>query len=140
MKCMTAAEFIKKKKIIRSKAGWREVEGKPFFFRSKWEANYARYLSFLKKHQEIVDWEHEPKTFWYENIRRGVRSFLPDFKVIHRDNTHHWVEVKGYMDARSHTKLKRFKKYYPEEKIELIEKEWFSLNNRKLRPIIQEWE
>jgi hypothetical protein len=37
-----------------------------------------------------------------------------------------WVEVKGYMDAKSNTKLKRFRKYYPSEPIRIVGKEWFT--------------
>src|SRR5690606_8292944 len=48
------------------------------FFRSSWEANYARYLNFLKSQGHIYKWEFEPDTFWFESIRRGVRSYLPD--------------------------------------------------------------
>ena len=43
-----------------------------FYVRSTWEANYARYLKFLVKHQQIYDFEHEPDTFYFE-VRRGTR-------------------------------------------------------------------
>ena len=56
------------------KAGWREIAGRRIYFRSRWEANYARYLQWLKDRGEIVDWEYEPETFWFEKIKRGVRS------------------------------------------------------------------
>ena len=64
--------------------GWREIGGKRKYFRSKWESNYARYLQFLKEHKQIEDWHHECETFWFEGIKRGVCSYLPDFKVIHQ--------------------------------------------------------
>jgi Protein of unknown function (DUF1064) len=109
----------------RSKQKWEEVGGRSIFFRSKWEFMYAQYLQFLKDNKQIREWEHEPQTFWFENIKRGVRSYMPDFKVIENDGSHYWVEVKGYMDAKSNTKLKRFAKYYPQEKMLLVGKEWF---------------
>ncbi len=137
---MTAEEFMNRKRVSRSKADWRIIENRRIYFRSKWEANYARFLSFMKQHNQIKEWEHEPETFWFEKIRRGVRSYLPDFKVTNLDGSHYWVEVKGYLDSRSLTKLKRLAKYYPEEKLQLIQKDWFSLNNRKLRPLIPDWE
>lgn len=117
----------------KSKAGWREIGGKRCYFRSKWEANYARYLEFLKHQKQILDWEHEPKTFWFDDIRRGVCSYLPDFKVIENDHKQNWIEVKGYMDARSLTKIKRFRKYYPDEILRIIDGKWFKANNKKLK-------
>lgn len=97
--------------------GEREI-----YFRSTWEYSYAKHLQVLKENGQIIDWFHEPKTFWFEKIKRGVRSYLPDFKILSKDGTHYWVEVKGYMDAKSATKIKRFKKYYPEEKLQIVSK------------------
>jgi hypothetical protein len=130
-----------------SNAGWREIGGKRMYFRSKWEAQYARFLQWSKEQGHILDWEHEPKTFWFENIKRGVRSYLPDFRVWHLNaNTappsedHHWVEVKGWLDPKSATKLKRMAKYYPDEKIFVIDKTWFAKNNHMMRNLIKDWE
>ena len=77
------------------------------YFRSKWEANYARYLNQME-----INWEYEPKTFWFEDIRSGTTSYTPDFYLVDSDE---WVEVKGRWDSKSKTKLRRFKKYHPEE-------------------------
>jgi hypothetical protein len=125
---------------FKSSQGYREINGNKIYFRSRWEANYGRYLEFLKKNGNIFDWEHEPKTFWFESIKRGVRSYLPDFRIIAHDKTHYWVEVKGYFDAKSLTKIKRFKKYYPEETLEIVDKNWFSKNAKKLAGLIAGWE
>lgn len=126
-------------KICRSNAGWREIDKRKIFFRSKWEYNYGCYLQFLKARKDIQDWEHEPKTFWFEAIKRGIRSYLPDYKVINLDLSHFWVEVKGYMDSKSNTKIKRFKKYYPDEEIIVIDGQWFK-KNKILKGIIKGWE
>ena len=115
-----------------SSASWREIGGKRNYFRSTWEANYARWLEYMKTQSMILEWEHEPKTFWFENIRRGVRSYLPDFKVTNLDGSHYWVEVKGYMDAKSKTKIKRLSKYYPEEELRVVDGDWFKKNGKKL--------
>lgn len=74
----------------------------------------------------IKGWEHEPKCFWFNEIKRGTRSYLPDFKVSLHDGSHYWVEVKGYFDSKSLTKIKRFRKYYPQEKLVVVSKEWFA--------------
>lgn len=124
----------------KSKAEWRTIGGKKKYFRSKWEANYARYLEYLKSQRAILDWEHEPQTFWFEEIKRGVRSYLPDFKVHCKDGGHYFVEVKGYMDAKSKTKISRFKKYYPNEKLVVITAEWFKANSKKLKIVCPGWD
>ena len=129
-----------KKKHGNWKAGWREIGGKRVYFRSRWEANYGRFLEFLKQNGQIKEWEHEPQTFWFEKIKRGVRSYLPDFKVTKNDGTHYWVEVKGYMDKRSQTKIKRFLKYYPEEIIVIRDAQWFYSNSKKIGGLCPGWE
>lgn len=77
------------------------------FFRSKTEANYARYLNLMK-----VKWEYEPREFDFAAVRRGCVSYKPDFYLPDEDR---WIEVKGWFDKKSITKLNRFKKYYPKE-------------------------
>jgi len=122
------------------KAGWREIGGKRKYFRSRWEANYARYLEFLKVHGEIKEWDHECEVFWFEGIKRGCMSYLPDFKVTNNNDSTEFHEVKGWMDDRSKTKINRMRIYHPTVKLVLIQQNWFSSNNRKLKGLIQEWE
>lgn len=119
-----------------AKASWAEIGGKRFYARSKAEVYFAKYLQFLKDNNSIHDWEYEPKTFWFESIKRGVRSYKPDFLVTELDGSHWWAEVKGYMDPRSKTKLKRFSKYYPEERIRVIDSKWITANSNKLKGIL----
>jgi hypothetical protein len=121
------------------KAGWREIGGKRNYYRSRWEANYARYLEWLKSRGEIVDWQHEPETFWFDAIKRGVRSYLPDFRVWEKDGSTPLHEVKGWMDARSKTTLKRMAKYHPSETIILIRERAYNDIARKIGPMIQDW-
>lgn len=122
------------------KPGWREIGGRRKYFRSKWEANYCRYLQWLKDHGQIKDWDHECETFWFDGILRGVRSYLPDFKVTENNDRIAFHEVKGWFDPRSRTKLKRMRIYHPSVKIVLIEKKFFSQNGRKLSRLVPGWE
>lgn len=105
----------------RVKRGDYDINGVSIYFRSMWEANYALYLNYLIKKKEIKSWSFEPETFWFEKIRRGVRSYTPDFKVINNDNSVVFHEVKGWMDAKSKTKIKRMAKYYPEIKLIIVD-------------------
>lgn len=124
----------------RAKHGWRIIAGERMFFRSSWEANYARYLEYLKENLKITNWEYEVHTFWFEKIKRGVRSYLPDFKITNLSGIHEWHEVKGWMDNKSKTKIKRMAKYYPCEKLIIIGEKWFRDNNLNLIAIIPDWE
>jgi hypothetical protein len=113
-----------------SQNGWDHIQkgeyginGREMYFRSKWEANVALYLDFLKKQGNIKDWKFENKWFVFDKIRHGTTRYLPDFEVTNNDGSVEYWEVKGYMDSRSKTKLKRMKKYYPEVKLVLIDGE-----------------
>lgn len=122
------------------KADWREIGGKRKYFRSRWEANYARYLEFLKSNGEILEWHHEKTTFWFDGVKRGTVSYLPDFDVTEKSGeiTHH--EVKGWMDDRSATKLKRMAKYHPEKTLVLVQEKQYREIEKKFSFLIPGWE
>lgn len=124
----------------RSRAGKRSDLG-DFHFRSSWEANYARYLNLLIKMKVVESWEFEPKTFWFLTIKRGVRSYKPDFLVKYKNESSPvYVEIKGWMDPKSKTKIRRFRKYYPEEKLEIVSKKEYTSLKSKWSTAIPNWE
>lgn len=111
------------------------------YFRSAWEANWARYLSFLVEQGNIKSWEYEPEEFWFEGIKRGrARSYKPDFKIFHNDGTICYHEVKGWMDQVSRTKLKRMGKYHPDVEVLVIGAGEYNEVKRKLSRVIPNWE
>ena len=120
------------KGYARGRQGHYNINGKDIYFRSLWEANYALYLDFLIKNHEIKSWEFEPQTFWFEKIKRGIRSYLPDFKVYKNDDSFEYHEVKGWMDKKSVTKLKRMKKYYPNIRVIVIDEDSYKDIKKKL--------
>lgn len=122
----------------RTKYGWFEKDGKFIFMRSSWELNYAHYLNFLIKHKQIAEWEYEVDTFWFEAIKRGVRSYKPDFKVHLLNGEIEYHEVKGWMDSKSETKLKRMKLYHPSVKIVLVGEAQYKAI-KKQAPLITGW-
>jgi hypothetical protein len=128
------------RKGVSWKQGWREIGGIKKYYRSRWEANYARYLEFLKSNGDIIGWEHEPDVFWFEAIKRGVRSYLPDFKVTEKSGDIVYHEVKGWMDARSLTKIKRMAKYHPDVKLIVVESKQYKSIQRSVSSIIKDWE
>lgn len=81
-------------------------------FRSLWERNFCRILILHK-----IDWEFEPQSFIFPPNKNGrVEAYLPDFYL----KTDEWVEIKGWLDAKGRSKLRRFKKHYPEEFAKLV--------------------
>lgn len=122
----------------RAKRGFRDDLG-PIHFRSAWEANVARYLKWLQERGDIDLWEYEPQVFWFEAIKRGVRSYLPDFRITEGSKVY-FIEVKGWMDPKSITKLKRMKKYHPSVEIRLLGAKQYRALSDKLGRIIPHWE
>lgn len=87
-----------------TKSGYRPDLGANY--RSNWEANFARILNAYE-----LTFEFEPKVFTFP-IKRGTKGYTPDFYFPKHDE---WVEIKGYLDDKSKIKIKRFKRYYPDE-------------------------
>lgn len=104
------------------------IGGKTHYFKSGYEIAYAHYLEALKKDNQILDWYYEPDTFWFEGIKRGTVSYKPDFKVIDKNKKETYYEIKGYMDKKSLTKIKRMAKYYPSVTLQIIDSIWFRKN------------
>jgi len=75
-------------------------------FRSRKEANIARWLNFLN-----VRWEYESREFEFP-VRRGIRFYTPDFWL---PDDEIFYEIKGWLNPESVTKLRRFRKFYPDE-------------------------
>lgn len=122
------------------KAGWREIGGVRKYYRSKWEANYAYYLQWLKEKGQIAEWKHEPETFWFEGIKRGCVSYLPDFWVKEISGSEAYHEVKGWMDDRSVTKLKRMAKYHLNVKLVVIDSKAYTALKKSCQGLVPGWE
>lgn len=102
------------------------------YFRSIWEANYARYLNYMG-----IKWEYEPQTFFFTGVTRGTMSYLPDFYLT---NEKIYVEVKGWMRPTDRTKLKRMAKYHPEIDIVLLDKPAYLKLERQVSHKVPDWE
>lgn len=122
----------------RGNGGTRDDIG--FYVRSAWEANYCRYLKWLVSIGEIISWEYECDTFEFNGIKRGSRFYTPDFKITEKDGAIVYHEIKGYMDARSATKLRRMGKYHPDIKVILVDADAYHAIERKVKHIVENWE
>ena len=77
------------------------------YFRSAWEANFARILNYQGK-----TWSYEPTTFQLSD----TMSYTPDFLCEGV-----YYEIKGRMNDDAIKKLKFMSEKYPDVKIELID-------------------
>jgi hypothetical protein len=125
-------DFGSGKTYSRCSSGWRTICDKKVYFRSRWEANIARYLT-----HKGIEWEFEKDTFWFDNIKRGVRSYTPDFFL---PNDGKYIEIKGWWDAKSKTKQKRMKKYHPDIIVEYWDGKIYNEIEKEFKDLIPEWE
>ena len=125
----------------RGKGGKRKDLG-DVYFRSSYEANYARYLNFLIDNgEDIAKWEYEPSTFEFKSIKRGVRFYTPDFKITFKDGRTEYHEVKGWDYPSGVTARKRMVKYYPHIKLVLVGEEFFkTIRAQGFHRLIANWE
>jgi hypothetical protein len=119
------------RKPTRSKGGKR-IDLNNIYFRSVWEANYARLLNYLD-----IKWKFEPKTFIFKKIKKGTKSYLPDFYLPKSDE---YVEIKGWMTKKSKTQFKRMAKYYPNIKLNIIDSKKYLKLERQYSDLIPNWE
>lgn len=122
----------------RTKSGKRDDLGGQFF-RSSWEANYARYLNHLVSVGSILSWRFEPKSFVFEGVVSGVCTYTPDFEVVVSDGCIEWHEVKGWMDENSKIRIARMAEYYPDEKLVVIGRKEYEAIDRAYKQL-PNWE
>lgn len=114
----------------RFRAG-RRIDLGNIFFRSRWEANFARVLNYLN-----VKWEYEVKTFRFKYRGRMV-SYIPDFYL---PDFNCYVEVKGYLDRRSKLKLLLMNDNYPDVELFLIDKKDYGVIKSDYGLKVDNWE
>ncbi len=108
------------------KAWYINFYGDRIYLKSSYEIRYAKYLDFLAKFGHLKRWRYEPDIFWFDGIKRGINNYTPDFKTEHNDGSIEYIEVKGYMDSESKTKIKRMRIYYPNIKLTIKDKTYFT--------------
>lgn len=116
----------KREMYTTAKGGTREDLKQ--YFRSNWEANFARILNYENK-----TWFYECCTFQLENSV----SYTPDFYLLDEDK---FVELKGRMDEKSKRKLDLMQLKFPWIKIDLIEGKEYSDLRKKYKNVIENWE
>jgi len=129
MMSLTRAKMLKENPSLiysNSNGGIREDLNSQYF-RSNWEANYARILNMLS-----IEWEYEKYSF---SLSDGS-TYTPDFKIGEKE----FVELKGWLDEKSKKKIKLFLEEYPQYDLDLIdEHKYYSLRNL-FKHKIEKWE
>lgn len=110
------------------------------FFRSSWEANYARYLNWLMTNGQVKSWEYEPETFIFRGEVRGPIHYTPDFRVLYSDGRIEYVEIKGWNDPKSQSRHKKMAKYYPKVPLVILTQTQYRAIERQVAALIPEWE
>lgn len=105
--------------------GYREDLG--MYFRSRWEANFARVMRL----QERM-WEYEPCSFQLDEIT----SYTPDFLVDGMT----YYELKGRWYEGHVEKIAKFREKYPEIPFVLIEEREYRDLSKQYKAKISEWE
>lgn len=106
------------------KGGFREDIG--FYVRSKWEANFARYLLYTKQ-----EFQYEIQSF---SLADG-RTYTPDFKVGNI-----FYEIKGWWTKLAAEKHRSFCQEYPNVVLQIVDPVWYSELSRQYASIIPNWE
>lgn len=92
----------------------KRYRDKKYDFRSGWERNFARWLCIKGIAWSFEEFDYpmkiNPSTGkWYRNKPWG---YLPDFLETKTGTI--W-EVKGYFRSKDRSKIRRWKKHYPED-------------------------
>jgi hypothetical protein len=128
-------------KIYTRARGGRRTDLGDTWFRSSWEANYARYLNLLKRLGVVEHWDFEKECFWFEGIRRGVTSYRPDFRIKYKgDDQLEYVEIKGWVQPKDRTKWARMKRYHPHIKLVVVGNKEYQALKSKWASSIPTWE
>jgi len=90
----------------KAKHGKRIVY-KSILMRSSWVVKYAKYLD-----KNNIKWQYESKRF-----DLGNSTYAPDF-YLPKENK--YIEIKGWWRDNAKKKFRRFKRKYPEIKIEVL--------------------
>jgi endogenous inhibitor of DNA gyrase (YacG/DUF329 family) len=124
---------------MTARKGGKRADLNGRYFRSSWEANYARLLNWLLAKGDVTAWEFEPVTFEFP-VKRGSRFYTPDFRITYPDGSQQFHEIKGFMDPRSATKLKRMRIHHPGVHVHLIDAPAYRHLADQFGPFIPHWE
>lgn len=95
--------------------------GRNFHFMSSWEHSVALMLEELKKEGVITFWDYEHYRFIFHDVKKGIRSYMPDFTIVNSMGKTIHIEVKGWKMATGMKRIEMFKERYPNETLYIID-------------------
>jgi hypothetical protein len=116
----------KRETLYTSAKGGRREDLNGAYFRSCWEANFARILNHLGK-----EWKYEPESFIFES----GSTYTPDFLCEGK-----YYELKGRMTDSCKEKLCMMSKEYPEVSITIIDSAKYRELVLQYKSLIPQWE
>jgi hypothetical protein len=114
-------------KASKGKGGIRKDISDTIYFYSRWEANFARLMSYLN-----IEWEYEPKTFDLKTQNYTPDFYLPEANV--------YIEIKNFLWKYSKIRDKKFRELYPNTNLILLLKESYLLLEKEYSHFIRNWE
>lgn len=132
----TKQQFLEGKRKIPSSNG-KGLGGKRpdlnnQYFRSMWEANFARVLKYKN-----IEYKYEEKIPIYDENNNLLCIYVPDFYLPKYDS---YIEIKGKWEKGAKEKVQLFKKYFPNKKITIIEQTNYKCIKRIYQKKISHWE
>ena len=106
------------------RGGIREDIG--FYVRSRWEANFARYLIYTNQ-----QFQYEPESF----LLSDGRTYTPDFKV---GDT--YFEVKGWWTDSAKEKFEMFRQQFQHIQMKIVDGTEYNQIETEYSNIIPNWE
>lgn len=127
------------KRNMNHHKGKRIITGTEIYFPNRMEYNYYLYLMWLESQGVIREFVYQPAYYVFP-LPHGINRYRPDFLVTDSNGAKYVVEVKGWMDAASKTKLNRMAKYFPHIEVRLVMYKDMQKINRSVGGIIEGWE
>lgn len=118
--------LTKRRKPNKYKAVRTTYAGIPF--RSKLEADYAKFLDFMKHVTDpgmrVVEWSYEGAECKFDLVVEGTKiaQYTIDFKVLYGDGRIEYIETKGAVTRDFTQKWKLFKALYPDLNARIVKK------------------
>lgn len=114
-------------KAARGKAGIRKDISDTIYFYSRWEANFARLMDYLK-----IEWQYQPIVFDLKTQNYTPDFYLPSISI--------YIEVKNFLWKYSRIRDNKFRKLYPNIKLQLLLKEDYLKLQNTYAKFIKNWE
>lgn len=105
---------IRVRREFRNKKCTAVIEGKKYVFDSLFEGHWFLYQQFLKEQKQIRSWVFHPVCwdFFQFGYRNKPYEYTPDGLIIENDGTEIYQELKGHIETKDVSRLRRASDHY----------------------------